>query len=115
MEGSCHCGVVQFEASGDPYWTGACYCIDCRKVSGAPYLAFAGFDKVEFTHGTPKEYASSEKVIRTFCDTCGAAVSFAYKEHPDKLFLCVGLFDEPEKFAPQEHIFTEQKPPWIQI
>lgn len=113
MKGSCHCGAIQFQVSGEPNWLGACYCVDCRKVSGAPYLAFAGFDDIAFTQGTPKEYSSSEKVVRTFCNNCGASISFAYKKHPEKMFLCVGLFYEPEKLAPQKHIFNEQKLSWI--
>lgn len=113
MKGSCHCGCVKFEAKGEPSWLGACYCTDCRKVSGAPYLAFAGFDSVEFTKGIPKPYVSSEKVTRAFCDTCGASISFAYNEHPDKLFICVGLFDDINAFAPKKHIFTAQKAAWI--
>lgn len=113
MEGSCHCGAIQFRVSGEPSWLGACYCTDCRKVSGAPYLAFAEFDTVEYTKGTPKEYPSSEKVVRTFCENCGASVSFVYKENPKKLFMCIGLFDDMDKLAPQKHIFTAQKAPWI--
>lgn len=113
MKGSCHCGSIQFKALGEPSWLGACYCVDCRKVSGAPYLAFAEFHNVEFTKGIPKEYSSSEKVMRTFCENCGASVSFAYKEYPEKLFMCVGLFDDVVALAPQKHIFTAEKVPWI--
>jgi hypothetical protein len=111
MKGSCHCRAIQFEVSGEPNWLGACYCVDCRKVSGAPYLSFAWFNQVTFTKGTPKKYQSSEKASRTFCDNCGASIAWISGEHSDKLFLCVGLFDEPEKLAPQKHIFTEQRLP----
>lgn len=115
MKGSCHCGAIEFKVYGEPSWLGACYCIDCRKVSGAPCLAFAEFNNVEYTSGTPKEYSSSKKVVRTFCENCGASVSFVYREHPEKLFMCIGLFDDISELAPQKHIFTSQKVPWIHL
>jgi len=115
MKGSCHCKNIKFEVSEKPGWIGSCYCIDCRKVSGAPFLTFALFDEVAFTKGTPKTYQSSEKVERSFCDNCGASISFVYKEKPKHVLLCVGLFDEAEKLAPEKHIYTEQKLPWIHI
>jgi hypothetical protein len=113
MEGSCHCGSIKFKAQGTPNWLGACYCVDCRKVSGAPYLAFAQIDTVEFTKGTPKKYSSSEKVERSFCENCGASISYAFKEQPNKLFMCVGLFDDINALAPKDHIFIQQKASWI--
>jgi hypothetical protein len=62
MEGECHCGAVKFKAKGEPKWIGACYCIDCRKISGTPYTVFVGYDKdeVELLQGNPKEYQSSK-------------------------------------------------------
>jgi len=115
MNGSCHCGAIQFETSDEPNWLGACYCVDCRKVSGAPYLAFAGFDEIRFTKGAPKRYQSSQKAQRTFCEVCGASISWMSQEHPGMHFLCVGLFDEPDKLVPAKHLFAEEKLSWLHI
>lgn len=117
MEGGCHCGAIRFKATKDPYWVGACYCIDCRKISGSPYTVFAGYDEnvVTLSQGTPKNYASSEKVIRSFCDTCGSPFAYTYKETPNKLFIPIGVFDDPSSFVLQKHIWVSQKLPWISI
>lgn len=117
MEGGCHCGAIRFRTDAEPYWVGACYCVDCRKISGAPYLVFAGFKEgeVQILHGKPKKYASSEKVIRSFCENCASPFAYTYKESPDEPFIPIGVFDDPSKFELKEHIFVGQKLPWICI
>lgn len=117
MQGGCHCGAIRFTTSAEPYWVGACYCVDCRKISGAPYLVFAGFKEGEVTilQGVPKKYSSSEKVIRSFCENCSSPFAYTYKETPDKHFIPIGIFDDPVKFKLQEHIFVGQKLPWVCI
>ena len=50
-EGRCLCGAVRFTADGPPKWTGYCHCQSCRRHTGAPVSAYAGFEaaKVRFT------------------------------------------------------------------
>ncbi len=117
MEGGCHCRAIRFKTTVQPYWIGACYCIDCRKISGALYVVFAGFkkDQIELLKGVPKEYTSSGKVIRSFCENCGSPFAYSYIERPDEPFISVGTFDDASSFAPQEHIWVSQKLPWIHI
>jgi hypothetical protein len=43
-EGRCLCGAVRFTADGPPKWTGYCHCQSCRRHTGAPVSAYAGFD-----------------------------------------------------------------------
>jgi hypothetical protein len=117
MEGGCHCGAVRFVTKTEPYWVGACYCVDCRKISGAPYTVFAGYkkDEVELLKGTPKVYQSSSGVIRSFCESCSSPFSFIYTERPDEPFLSVGVFDDPSTLKLEEHIWVSQKLPWVHI
>lgn len=116
MQGGCHCGSIRFETQGEPKWVGACYCVDCRKISGAPYMVFADFaDKDVSIQGVPKAYRSSENVIRSFCENCGSPLSYRYINEPDHLFISVGLFDDAASLAPQHHIFVEQKLPWVKL
>lgn len=117
IEGGCHCGTIRFKATAEPRWVGACYCIDCRKISGSPYTVFAGYAEgaIEMLRGDPKKYSSSEKVFRSFCETCGSPFAYSYKASPRELFIPVGVFDDPSHFALQVHIWTSQKLPWIVI
>lgn len=117
MEGSCHCGAIRFKVSGAPFWVGACYCVDCRKISGSPYTVFAGYEAsaIEMLKGAPRGYSSSEKVVRSFCATCGSPFAYTYKTSPDKLFIPVGVFDNADNFKVQKHIWVSQKLPWVFI
>ena len=117
LKGGCHCGAIRFVASKNPYWVGACYCVDCRKISGSPYTVFAGYKvgDIVLTQGSPKSYASSEKVIRSFCEKCSSPFSYVYKTKPDEPFIPVGVFDDPANFKLQKHIWVSQKLPWINI
>lgn len=117
MQGGCHCKAIRFEVEGVPSWTGACYCIDCRKISGAPYVVWVGYASNQLTvlQGNPKEYESSEKVIRSFCETCGSPFLYRYKESPENIFIAIGSFDNPDSLEPKEHIWVSQKLPWVHI
>ena len=120
MEGGCHCGSIRFRVSGRPSWLGACYCIDCRKVSGSPYTVFACYDKqsVELLRGAPREYASSTNVRRSFCGECSSPVAYRYVDtrgEETNIYIPVGVFDHPAELVPQQHIWVSQKLPWVHI
>ena len=67
------------------------------------------------TGGSPKSYASSEKVFRSFCENCGSPFAYRYKDNSEKLFIPVGIFETPESFEIQKHIWVSQKLPWVMI
>lgn len=115
--GGCHCGAIRFKTHDDPEWVGACYCVDCRKISGSPYTVFAGYPitNVEIVQGTPKAYASSKNVTRSFCVVCGSPFAYVYNDAPDRTYIPVGVFDDPSDVVLQKHIWVSQKLPWIVI
>lgn len=117
MEGGCHCGAIRFKAEKETFWVGACYCIDCRKISGAPYMVWAMYDtdSIKMIKGEPKIYPSSENVNRSFCGMCGSSLSYQYKDKPEKIGLPIGIFDDAENFKLKKHIWVSQKLPWILI
>ncbi len=114
-EGGCLCGAIRFLASGPPKWTAYCHCSSCRKQTGAPVSAYAGFElpQVRITQGEPQTYASSEGVVRSFCGRCGGAVAYRGARWPTEIHLHVGLFDDPEPFAPTGHAFPEERLSWM--
>lgn len=117
MEGGCHCKVIRFKTNTKPFWVGACYCIDCRKISGAPYMVWAGYktEDVKFLQGELKQYSSSEKVERSFCESCGSPFLYQYKENKEKIFIAAGSFDDASDFVIQKHIWVSQKLSWVHI
>ena len=114
MKGNCHCGQIQFEVTGEPSWVGRCHCLDCQKISGSAYLAFAEFDvkDVIFNGNTPKRYKSSAGATRTFCDTCGSPIEWQRDDLPDKTSLTLGLFNDVTKFGGLDDLYSECRPGW---
>ena len=50
------------------------------------------------------------------CPRCQVAVWSHYAGAGDKLsFVRVGTLDEPDRFPPDIHIYTESKQPWVVI
>lgn len=117
MEGGCHCRLIRFKIENEPFWVGACYCVDCRKTSGAPYLVWAGYkmQEVKMISGNPKKYSSSDKVTLSFCENCGSRFSYQYKNDKEKIFLPIGIFDDANNFKLKKHIWVSQKLSWIHI
>jgi hypothetical protein len=37
VEGRCHCGAIQFQATVDPQASFICHCLDCQTVSGSAF------------------------------------------------------------------------------
>ena len=116
-EGGCMCGAVRFIASGPPKWTAYSHCQSCRKQTGAPVSAYAGFEReqVRFTKGEPQVYASSAGVERGFCSHCGSSIAYRGERWPSEIHLLVGAFDDPAPFAPQGHAFAGERLSWVHI
>lgn len=116
-DGGCLCGEVRFAVEGFPKWTGYCHCRSCRRHTGAPVAAYAGFaaPQVRFTRGAPAWFASSPGVRRGFCARCGSTLAYEGDRWPDEIHLHVGAFDDPAPFAPRGHAFVEERVSWLRI
>lgn len=73
--GSCFCGAITLEASGEPEAMGYCHCRSCRSWSGGPVNAFSLWkpDSVRLTRGA-EHLATFEKTPlsqRKYCSRCG--------------------------------------------
>lgn len=111
--GGCFCGAVRYEISADPKSLVRCHCIDCRRASGAPSLAWAiipvkGF---RWLSGKPKSFASSPPVTRTFCDNCGTTLTYLH-EKSSNIDVTTASLDDPDGFAPIKEIWVEQRLSW---
>ena len=73
--GTCFCGAVKFNVTGDPAAMGYCHCASCRHWSAGPVNAFSlwqpgalqvtqGADKIGTYNHTPISY-------RKWCKSCG--------------------------------------------
>jgi len=116
-KGGCLCGAIRFEAEGPAKWTSYCHCHSCRRHTGAPVSAYAGFerDRVRFTGGTMARFASSPGVQRGFCAKCGSTLTYEGERWPTEIHIHVGSFDDPEPFAPRGHAFETERVGWLHL
>jgi hypothetical protein len=115
-KGSCLCGAVRFEAATAPPSPDACHCTQCRKQSGH-YWASGDVPRDELTiEGADNVtwYASSEKVRRGFCSTCGS-VLFWDAVGRARIAVAMGAFDGPTGARLAHHIFVAEKGDYYDI
>ena len=117
LQGRCLCGAIRFTAEAPPKWTSYCHCQSCRRHTGAPVSAYAGFEtaKVKFTHGEPAYFSSSPGVRRGFCSRCGSTLSYEGDRWPGELHLHIGAFDDPSALAPTGQAFADERLPWLHL
>lgn len=74
-EGSCLCGAVRLEVTGESVGAGYCHCVACRRWSGGPVNAFTLWNPqdVRITQGEAhvSEYRGSPRSHRQWCNRCG--------------------------------------------
>jgi hypothetical protein len=103
--GGCLCGAARYEGIGELYNVTHCYCEDCRKSAGAPFVTWASFQRsnFKFTKGKPLEIAWCGR-IRSFCATCGSALTFTSRRDADEVDV-----------NPTDDIWTEDRISWIKL
>jgi len=108
-EGSCVCGAVSFEVTGELEAPTACHCTLCRKQSGhfwpatsVKHAAFklTGGDRLTW-------YQASEHARRGFCATCGAYL-FWEPVNGSTIGIALGAFDSTGLHL-EQHIYTADK------
>lgn len=118
-KGSCLCGAVKFNISGQLGKADACHCIQCRKWTGhflpsveikRDLLNLASSDAVKWYH-------SSEKVRRGFCGICGSSLFFdpIDQNKHDWIAVALGAFDETTQVKLGLHIFVAEKGDYYEL
>src|SRR5438309_8313720 len=99
IAGGCLCGSIRYEATGQPYNTAHCHCLDCRRSSGAPFVTWASFRRKDFrfVKGQPREIEWARR-RRSFCPQCGTPLTFI--SGPDEVDVTVCSFDDPARVTP---------------
>jgi hypothetical protein len=94
--------------------TGVCHCRMCQKAGGGPFMAFAGVpvDRLVWTSGVPKIFASSAIAERGFCAECGTPLTYRIIER-DRVSVTIGSLDQPAAIAPEMQYGVESRLPWL--
>ena len=111
IKGSCLCGAVQFQVSGDLPAADACHCAACRKSSGHFFVsADIKRDQLQITRDDGlRWFQSSAKVRRGFCGICGSSLFFDPVIATDWTAVAMGALSPPTGGAIEKHIFVADK------
>ena len=105
--GSCFCGAVTVEVSGEPEAMGYCHCSSCRSWSAGPVNAFTLWkpENVKVTNGAELvgRFRKSDNSERVWCTQCGGHL---LTEHPGMGLTDVYAAVIPDlPFKPALHVF----------
>jgi hypothetical protein len=117
LEGGCYCGAIRYVAGDRAYDRTNCHCSICRRVSGAPFVAWftVAAGELRWLAGEPTTFRSSDHATRTFCARCGTPLTFRSTASPDDVDVTVGSLDHPERVAPEDETHVTSKVPWVQL
>jgi hypothetical protein len=120
MEGGCACGIVRYRLTSEPMFVHCCHCLNCQRQTGSAFVInlLIEADRVELLSGepepvdVPRDDGSTQRIHR--CPDCQVAVYSEYGR-PEVRFVRGGTLDEPSSVAPDVHIFTRSKLPWVTL
>jgi hypothetical protein len=96
-----------------------CHCRDCQCQTGSAFVinALIETDRIEILSGkaepvsVPTDSGRPHDIHR--CGDCQIALWSDYGRRPALRFVRVGTLDDSSALAPDVHIFTRSKLPWI--
>jgi hypothetical protein len=116
-QGHCYCGATRIQTRGEPFDIGHCHCESCRRHTASALATFVSFqlNQVDFTHEKPASHATADGVKRNFCGECGSPISYQSDKFENEIHLYLGIFNEPEKLIPRNHVFYREHVAWLNI
>ena len=119
-EGGCACGAVRYRLTSDPLFVHCCHCLNCQLQTGSAFVinVLIETDRLELLAGEPQVVAvprsggKKQKIWR--CPSCQIALYSQYTR-PQIRFVRAGTLDDPASVAPDVHIFTRSKLPWVTL
>ncbi len=121
LEGGCSCGAMRYRLTSAPMFTHCCHCLDCQKQTGGAFAinALIETDRIEMLQGEPvivempSPSGRGHEIYR--CPACQVALWSNYGRRSYLRFVRVATLDAPHAIAPDVHIFTRSKAPWVRL
>lgn len=114
--GSCLCGKVTFEITGNFERFFLCHCEYCRKDTGSAHAAnlFSSTAQLKWLSGEENVKTfnfNSSGHIKSFCSDCGSALPNA-QINGSLLVVPAGSLDSDVDMVPQGNIYISHKANW---
>lgn len=118
VKGSCLCGAVQYEVTGETKRFYHCHCQRCRKATGtghASNLVITPQTSISWLQGEDQlaryRVPEAERFYNCFCQKCGGPMPRVVPEL-DAVLIPAGSLDTPAPVAPQGRIFWDSRAEW---
>lgn len=121
LDGGCACGEVRYRLASAPMFVHCCHCLNCQRHTGSAFVInlLIEADRVASLSGTsqpvtmPLNGGSPNRIFR--CLVCQVAVWSEYGGRSEIRFVRGGTLDDPFAAAPDVHIYTRSKLPWVRL
>ncbi|MGB3625652.1 MAG: GFA family protein [Henriciella sp.] len=122
MTGGCACGKVRYRLTTEPMITHCCHCRRCQQETGSAFVINGVIEMSAINHlgeapetiGTPTDSGQPQLIDR--CPNCHVAVWSQYTMGRGRgVFVRLGTLDAPDAIAPDVHIYTKSRLPWVTL
>jgi len=121
LDGGCACGAARYRLKSGPMFVNCCHCADCQRQVGSAFVinAIIETDRIEVLSGEisittmPTDSGRPHDVHR--CAACGTTLWSDYGRRGVMSFLRATTLDDRGALAPDAHIFTRSKLPWVTL
>ena len=120
-QGSCQCGQVKYEITGEPIILYRCHCTECQTQAGSGFgmSMWVRNKDFEITEGTLKQFIriadSGGKIECFFCGYCGVRIyTKPLGLNPDHIVLKPGTLDDASNLKPSADKWLKSKQAWFQ-
>lgn len=118
-KGSCLCGEINFQITGEIKDIIFCHCSKCRKAQGSAFATNGNLD-VKLFHITKgeeylTEYESAPGEYKYFCKKCGSPILSRNNRKPGNVRVRLGTIESEITERPEAHIFVSSKANWEEI
>jgi hypothetical protein len=121
VEGSCHCGQINFRSEILPEEVEICHCTDCQTLSGSAFhtIVPAKEGSFEILTGELKQYTKTAddgaKRIQSFCPECGSPICSSPPEGVSGVLrIRVGVLKQRDQLTPKMQYWFRSAQPWTQ-
>jgi hypothetical protein len=117
VKGSCLCGAVTYQLSGEVNRFYHCHCRRCRKATGTGHATnvMVKADEFAWTQGEDLlnrfKVPDAERFYTQFCRQCGSAMPRSVPEI-GMVVIPAGSLDSELSLQPQARIFWDSRSPW---
>ncbi|OJJ68924.1 hypothetical protein ASPBRDRAFT_32684 [Aspergillus brasiliensis CBS 101740] len=120
ITGSCLCGGIQYEVTGDAMKQVMCHCDNCRKFTGSSFMANSFLQESQLTiksgesliqSYTDNKVDSGNTLNRRFCRVCGSPVYITSSQAEGFVVVPTGTMDgeAARKWKPQVEFYCRAR------